>query len=513
MEVSETPSPDAAAGEVAAGPPPSKKARRSSLSGPLAVLKKSLCSVAFRTAVQFDTAIVEEEGESEETISRNGTGLVLDAQAGFVLTDRNTVPQPLGDIEVTLGDMSRGASVWFVHPLHSFVILRLDPDPSCKRFGEAASFEERNFEPGDEAEFIGYDSQGQHFQAHVKVQAVRLAEFPLAKGWREKNLEAIFLTEDLQQASGGVLCDARGFVNAIYTTAQGVEDQQAVRFGFCLPTYLLNPILEHVAGLQGKTVPTPLVPSLEVEFAHAELQRLRRLPVRIRPPAAWLKKLAAVGDTALKVSAVATCGPCDGALAEADLIVAIDGEAVGSVREVDTRLQESLAKVRSAQAQTIKTEPFQVRLTLLRGGKEREVIVNVPLLGNDGARRVLCWQGLVLQEIPRIARESGPAPAGVYISRQMLGSPAEADSVEGEFVVAVNGKPTPSLDAILAIDAERSKSTGASTTEQRHLRVETADLCGRRFVTTLEPDPLFWSTFELAQDEHGIFSYNEHECC
>merc|ERR1719375_1303939 len=209
-EKKETPAPDAAAAETAAGPPPAKKARRSSLSGPLAVLKKSLCSVAFRTAVQFDTAIVEEEGESEETISRNGTGLVLDAQAGFVLTDRNTVPQPLGDIEVTLGDMSRGASVWFVHPLHSFVILRLDPDPSCKRFGEAASFEERNFESGDEVDFIGYDNLGQHFQARAKVQSVHLGDFPPAKGWREKNLEAIFLGDGLQQATGGVLCDAGG---------------------------------------------------------------------------------------------------------------------------------------------------------------------------------------------------------------------------------------------------------------------------------------------------------------
>jgi len=414
---------------------------------------------------------------------------------------------------VTLGDASRGASVWFVHPLHSFVVLRLDPDPACKRFGEAAAFEECNFEPGDEATFIGYDSQGQHFQSQAKVQSVRLVDFPPTKGWREKNLEAIFLTDALQQATGGVLCDARGFVNAIYTVAQGVEDQQVVRFGFCLPTYLLEPILAHIAELKGKIFPTPVVPSFEVEFAHAELQRLRRLPARIRPHATWLKKLAALGDTALKVSAVAACGPCEGLLAEADLIVAIDGEVVGSVRDVETRLQECLNKARSAQTDDCRLGPFEVKLTLLRGGKEREVTASVPLLGNDGARRVLCWQGLVLQEMPRTAKEAGPVPAGVYISRQMLGSPAEAHSIEGEFVVAVDGKPTPSLDAILKMDAERSSAAeGAAPDETRHLRVETADLCGRRFVTTLEPDPLFWATFELAQDNHGAFSYKEHTC-
>merc|ERR1719440_2335954 len=248
--------------EAAAGQPPAKKARRSSVSGPLALLKKSLCSVTFRTAVQFDTAIVEEEEDgSEETISRSGTGLVIDAQAGFVLTDRQTVPQPLGDIEVTLGDVSRGASVWFVHPLHSFVVLRLDPDSSCKSFGVAVCFEERNFEPGEEAEFIGYDSQGQHFQARAKVQSVRLAEVPLAKGWRETNLEAVFLGDGLQQASGGVLCDARGNVNAIYTIGRCPEGS----FGFCLPTYLLKPILDHMAGQKEKPLSKPVVPSLEVE--------------------------------------------------------------------------------------------------------------------------------------------------------------------------------------------------------------------------------------------------------
>jgi len=397
------------------------------------------------------------------------------------------------------------------------VVLRLDPDPSCKRFGEPASFEEKNFEPGDEVDFIGFDNRGEHFHARAKVQSVRLGEFPHCKGWREKNLEAIFLADSPAQASSGVLCDARGHVSAIYTIAQGEEDEQMVRLGFCLPTYLLEPILQHIAGLKGNMLLTPLVPSLEVEFAHAELQRLRRLPVRIRPPAPWLKKLAALGDTALKVSAIATCGPCEGLVAEADLLVAIDGEIVGSVRDVDARLQESLSKVQSTRTEDARREPFQVKLTLLRGGKEREITASVPLLGNDGARRVLCWQGLVLQEMPRSAKEAGPVPAGVYISRQMLGSPADAHGIEGEFVVAVDGTPTPSLDSILKMDAARSKGVEAEALkpengERRHLRVETADLCGRRFVTTLEPDPLFWGTFELLQDEKGIFSYHEHGC-
>ena len=45
------------------------------------------------------------------------------------------------------------------------------------------------------------------------------------------------------------------FLTFVFLLHVCTQDQQAVRFGFCLPTYLLNPILEHVAGLQ---VPLPL---------------------------------------------------------------------------------------------------------------------------------------------------------------------------------------------------------------------------------------------------------------
>jgi S1-C subfamily serine protease len=499
-------------GEDAAGPPPAKRSRRSSLSGPLALLKKSLCSISFRSAIQFDTAIVEEDGENDETISNTGTGLVIDANAGFVLTDRTTVPQPLGDIDVTLGDVTRGASVWFVHPLHSFVILRLDPEPGSPKFGESASFEEdHNFEIGEEVDFIGYDSAGQHFQARVKVQSVRLGNFfsVQTKGWRERNLEAVFLTDELEKATGGVLCHPSGQVLAIYTVFKFGQDGQQQRVGYCLPSYLLMPMLKHIEGLDGKCSPAPRVPSLEVEFQHADLQRLRRLPARIRPPADWLKKLAEVGDTAVKVAAITTNSPCEGLIKDADLLVGIEDEVVGSVRDVEESLNKIYALMPKGGGEN---GPLAVRITLLRGSKERQVNVSVPLLESDGARRVLCWQGCVLQDMPRSAREAGLVPPGVYVSRQMLGSPAEADGLEGDFVVAVDGTPTPTLDSILEIERATQKNfANSSARAARHLRVETADPCGRRFVTTLDPDPLFWATFELAQDRQGIFCYSEHD--
>lgn len=56
-----------------------------------------------------------------------------------------TSPCAAGDIEVTLGDAVRGASVLFTHPLHSLVVLRVDPEPGApadgpRHFGQAVVF-------------------------------------------------------------------------------------------------------------------------------------------------------------------------------------------------------------------------------------------------------------------------------------------------------------------------------------------------------------------------------------
>merc|ERR1712032_1197412 len=107
-------------------------------------------------------------------------------------------------------------------------------------------------------------------------------------------------------------------------------------------------------------------------------------------------------------------------------------------------------------------EMAEVRLTLLRRGKEQEVDIMVPLLGCDGAKRILCWHGLMLQETPRRVREFGPVPAGVYISQTLLGSPSETENIEGEFLISVDGIPTPTLDAVVSLGQARGETTPAS---------------------------------------------------
>jgi pro-apoptotic serine protease NMA111 len=97
-----------------------------------------------------------------------------------------------------------------------------------------------------------------------------------------------------------------------------------------------------------------------------------------------------------------------------------------------------------------------------------------------------------IHDAHRAARLQGMEPCP-YVSFQQRGSPGyRAGLYAWRCVVAVNGTPTPDLDALLAVDA--------TLKDGDDVRVDVITLEGRKQVLTLEPYRDFWPTVEVKWD-------------
>ncbi len=58
----------------------------------------------------------------------HGAGLIIDAQRGLIITDRDTVPVSLGDVRLTFGGtIEIPGKIVYVHPLHDLAVIHYDP--------------------------------------------------------------------------------------------------------------------------------------------------------------------------------------------------------------------------------------------------------------------------------------------------------------------------------------------------------------------------------------------------
>jgi C-terminal processing protease CtpA/Prc len=136
-------------------------------------------------------------------------------------------------------------------------------------------------------------------------------------------------------------------------------------------------------------------------------------------------------------------------------------------------------------------------LTVLRNGVMQSLTVTAVPIEDGGTDRALLWSGALLQASPRaLAQQRGLPRQGVYVADTRRGSPSQRDGLRRTWrITAVDGLPTPDLDAFLSATAE--KEDGDSV----RLRIESLE--GKVGIVTLELDLHYWPTQELRRTGEG----------
>ena len=405
-----------------------------------------------------------------------GAGLVVDAEQGLVVVDRETVPVALGDLQIVVaGSVRVPGEVVYLHPEHNLAVIRYDPARLGKTSLRSARLRLDPIEVGETVFVVGLSSANRIVSRETRLERRESAVLPptYPPRFQESNLEWL-LVEDAPVSVGGVLADRKGRVRAFWASFSEGFGQSLADFFAGIASREIEAIVKPLRA--GEDVAWR---SLDTEFYPVSLDEARARGLGPEQ-AARLEAHDPDRRQVLAVRRVAAGGPADGFLVPGDLVISVDGEPVSRFHEI----------------QGAAAEP-SVTLRLLRDGREIDLTVPTAPLDGRGTQRAVIWAGALLQEVPRVlARQEQLPRDGVYIARYWYGSPANRSGLRATArILEVNGQATPDLDAFVAV--VREAADGDS------VRLKLSDLEGRVSVVTLEPDAEYWPSYELIRSAEG----------
>ncbi|KAG5528096.1 hypothetical protein RHGRI_028885 [Rhododendron griersonianum] len=162
----------------------------------------------------------------------------------------------------------------------------------------------------------------------------------------------------------------------------------------------------------------------------------------------------------------------------------------------------------------VKKDPIRRQVLRIKGclagstaedGHEIELLVGTDVRDGNGTTRVINWCGCIVQDPHPAVRALGFLPEeghGVYVSRWSHGSPANRYGLYAlQWIVEINGKPTPHLDAFVEVTKEID--------DGEFIRVKTVHLTGKPRVLTLKQDLHYWPMWEVRRNPNTAMWQNE----
>ncbi|MDJ0907650.1 MAG: trypsin-like peptidase domain-containing protein [Woeseiaceae bacterium] len=403
-----------------------------------------------------------------------GTGMIVDAERGFVVVDRNTVPLAIGDVTVTFaGSLEVDAEIVQLHPLHNLAMIAYDPELIGDTPVTEVTFNTEPLNPGDEVTVVGIKADHQLVHQGSTVASVDPLLLPLSRTlrFRDSNIEGISLVNGPSDFDG-VIVDRRGRVSATWSSFAVSAGGESTQFNRGIQSELVQDFVSTVQD--GR----PFY-SLEAEFVYAPLFAARNIGLDEE----WLERLEEADPgrrRALSITRLVAGSEAAEKLQNGDIVLAIDGEVVTSFRALETAVQK----------------PWVI-VTVWRDDRPIAIPLKTAELDGRGINHAVAWGGALLHDPHRpMAAQRGIDPSGVYVAFFSYGSPATRYGLwAGRRVVQIDETPIPNLEAF--VEAVSSKE------DQESVRVTTVSWNGAVDVITLKLDNQYWPAYEIRRTDAG----------
>lgn len=438
-----------------------------------------------------------------------GTGVIIyhSQTMGLVAVDKNTVAVSVSDVMLSFAayPIEIPGEVVFLHPVHNFALVAYDPSTlgaGASVVRAAELLPEPALRRGDSVCLVGLSRS---LQATSRKSFVTNPSAALNIGsadcprYRATNMEVIELDTDFGSTFSGVLTDELGRVQALWGSfstqlkysCSSSEDHQFVRG---LPIYTISRILDKIiSGVDNPTLfingikrPMPSVRILEVELYPTLLSKARSFGLSD----SWIQALVKKDPIRRQVLRVKGClagSQAENLLEQGDMVLAINKEPVTCFHDIEDACQE-LDRCNGSDG--------KLTMTIFRQGREIDLVVGTDVRDGNGTARVVNWCGCIVQDPHSAVRALGFLPEeghGVYVARWCHGSPVHRYGLYAlQWIVEVNGKPTPDVDAFVAVTKEIEHG--------EFVRVRTVHLNGKPRILTLKQDLHYWPSWELRFD-------------
>ncbi|KAG5528100.1 hypothetical protein RHGRI_028888 [Rhododendron griersonianum] len=451
----------------------------------------------------------------------SGTGIIVyhSPNMGLVAVDRTTVVISTSDVMLSFAafPMEIPGEVVFLHPVHNYALVAYDP--SALGAGGASVVRAAKLLPepplcrGDAVYLVGLSKSLQGTSRKSTVTNAHAA-FTIGPAdcprYRATNMEVIELDADFGSTFSGVLCDEHGRVQAIwgrFSTQVCIlkygSNWETHHFVRGIPIHTISHVLDKIIScangpnllINGVRSQMPLIRILEVELYPRLLSEARSFGLSNKWVQTLMKK-DPIRHQVLLVKCCFTGSKAENVLEQGDMILAINKEPITCFGDIEDachgldQCDESDGKL---------------NMTIFRQGCEIELLVGTDVRDGNGTTRVINWCGCIVQDPHPAVRALGFLPKeghGVYISRWCFGSPADRyDILTRQWIVEVNGIPTPDLDVFVEVTKEIE--------DGEFVRVHTVDLTGKPRVLTLKQDLHYWPTWEVRRNPNTAMWQHE----